>query len=84
LSGKPLEVLKELNEAQGKTLTLAALRDKIWTDAIIGEEAIRSAVAASRKALRRAMQAAGVEGLADPLPVVDRGTNRTAWRLNLP
>jgi DNA-binding response OmpR family regulator len=83
LSGKPLEVLQALNEAQGKTLTLAALRDKIWPDCVTGEEAIRSAVAAARKALRRAIKAVGGEGPADPLPLVNRGTNRTAWRLDL-
>src|SRR5262249_30591266 len=61
LSGKPLQVLRALSEAQGNTLTLAALRDKVWPDCVIGDEAIRSAVAAARKALRQAMQAAGVE-----------------------
>lgn len=84
LSGKPLEVLKALYEAQGKTLTLAALRDKVWTDSITGEETIRSAVKAVRKAVRQAIEAVGAEGPADPVPAVDRGTNRTAWRLELP
>jgi hypothetical protein len=83
LKGKPLKVLRALSEATGMTLTLAALRDKVWTDSVIGEEAIRSAVATARKALREAIQAAGAE-TADPIPVVDRGTNSTAWRLDLP
>jgi len=84
LSGKPLEVLQALNEAQGKTLTLAALRDKVWPDCVTGEETIRSAVATARKALRRAIKANGGNDTADPLPAVDRGTNRTAWHLDLP
>jgi hypothetical protein len=84
LNGKPLEVLQALNEAQGKTLTLAALRDKVWTECLVGEETIRSAVGAARKALRSAIKATGGDDSADPLPAVDRGTHRTAWRLALP
>ena len=84
LSGKPLECLKAFNDAQCKTLTLAALRDNVWSDAVIGEETIRSAVKATRKALRESIAALDIEGPSDPLPVVDRGTGRTAWRLDLP
>jgi DNA-binding winged helix-turn-helix (wHTH) protein len=84
LGGKPLEVLKALYAAPGKALTLAALQDKVWPDCETGEETVRYAVMVARKALRRAMKAAKVEGPADPLPAVNRGTNRTAWRLDLP
>jgi hypothetical protein len=60
------------------------LQDKVWPDDIIGEETVRHAIMNARKALRRAMKAAKVDSPADPLPAVDRGTNRTAWRLDLP
>jgi hypothetical protein len=68
---------------------MVALQDKIWPDCETGEETVRCAVMVARKALRRAMEAAKVEGPEvegpdDPLPAVDRGTNRTAWRLDLP
>jgi hypothetical protein len=84
LSGKPLQVLQALNEAQGKTLTLAALIDKVWPDCQTGQETIRSAIAKARRALREAITTTGEQAPADPLPAVDRGTDRTAWRLNLP
>ena len=84
LAGKPLEVLRALAAAPGKALTLNALQDKVWPDCDTGQEAVRCAVMAARKALRKAIKAAKIDGPADPLPVVDRGTNRTAWRLDLP
>src|SRR5262249_16765632 len=83
LCGKPLECLKAINEAQGKTLTLAALQDKVWPECQTGAETIRSAVKNARPALHRAITPAGVEGPSDPLPTVDRGKDRTAWRLDL-
>ncbi|MCI0464602.1 MAG: hypothetical protein L0Z62_47335 [Gemmataceae bacterium] len=84
LSGKPLEVLRALHQARAQTLTLTELRNMIWADSVTGDETIRCAVLAARKALRQAMKAVGVQDPADPIPVVDRGTKRTAWRLNLP
>jgi hypothetical protein len=84
LSGKPLAVLRALSEATGQVLTLADLQDKVWPGCGTGEEAIRSAVSAARKALREAMRAVNVDGPPNPLPAVDRGTGRTAWRLALP
>jgi hypothetical protein len=83
LGGKPLEVLKAIYAAPGKALTLTALQDKIWPDCETGEETVRCAVMVARKALRRAMKAVKVDGPDDPLPAVDRGTNRTDWRLDL-
>jgi hypothetical protein len=84
LAGKPLGVLEALDRAHGKTLTQAALRDQVWGDQSVGDETIRSAVLHARKALRKATEAAGVQAAADPIPVVDRGPHRTAWRLALP
>jgi hypothetical protein len=87
LSGKPLRVLELLVLAGGNAVTLAALRDQCWgTESDSGEEAVRSAVATARDALRRAIKAAGVktDRRFDPIPNVDRGTGRTAWRLALP
>ena len=86
LSGKPLQVLEALATARDQVLTLAALRDRCWGDAEIGEETIRSAIKTARAAVRRAIQAVGVtcpRGF-DPIPIVDRGRGRTAWRLQLP
>jgi hypothetical protein len=84
LGGKPLEVLKALAVAPGKSLALSELQKRIWPECDTGEETIRCAVMTARKALRAAMKAAKVNGPDNPLPVVDRGTNRTAWRLDLP
>lgn len=84
LRGKPLQVLQALYQAPGRTLTLVQLQDKLWADTSVGEEAIRSAVKMARKALRKAMHAAEVRGPEDPIPHVDRGPKRTAWRLELP
>jgi hypothetical protein len=86
LSGKPLQVLEALARARGNVLTLAALQNQCWGDTVTGEETIRSAIKAARNALRRAIQATGVpcERGFNPLPVVDRGAGRTAWRLQLP
>jgi DNA-binding response OmpR family regulator len=84
LSGLPLQVLQALHQALGSAQTLQQLYDAIWKDRPSGEEAVRSAVKTARKALRRAMRAVAIEVPADPIPNVDRGTGRTAWRLDLP
>jgi hypothetical protein len=84
LSGKPLQVIEALYLASGNVCTLKALQDTIWKDTSSGEEAIRSAVQAARDALRRAMRAVSVEGPKNPIPTADRGSGRTAWRLDLP
>jgi DNA-binding response OmpR family regulator len=86
LNGKPLHVLQALARAWKNVLTLAALQNQCWGDTVVGEETVRSAVKVARAALRRAIQGSGIscaDGL-DPIPVVDRGTGRTAWRLQLP
>jgi hypothetical protein len=85
LGGKPLAVIQALDQAQMKTLTLTALQDKVWPEANIGNETIRSAVKVARKTLREAIRTVGHAGDDhDPIPVVDRGSNATAWRLRLP
>jgi DNA-binding response OmpR family regulator len=84
LSGYPLAILQALYQAPGQTLTLRAILDKVWGDNMVGEETVRSHISTARNALREVLQAAGVEDPADPLPCVDRGTGRTAWRLDLP
>jgi DNA-binding response OmpR family regulator len=85
LVGKPRRVLEELIKAPDHTLTMAALQNTVWADALTGHETIRSAIAALRKALRDAIQAAGFPLPPDPLPCVQRGSPElTAWRLELP
>jgi hypothetical protein len=84
LSGKPLQVLEALYQAPGQAMTLLRLRDKIWCDEEVGQEAIRSAVKVARDALRVAMRRAKSSETNDPIPNIDRGTGRTAWRLDLP
>jgi hypothetical protein len=84
LRGKPLEVLRELWVAPGRTRTASDLLDAIWPDTAVTWDAVRSAVSKARRALREAVRVAGVEGPADPIPNVDRGTHRLAWRLDLP
>jgi hypothetical protein len=86
LSGKPWLVLLSLAQAKGKAITLTALQELHWKDSGSGEDAVRSAVGTARAALRRALKAAGTKcgNEFDPIPAVDRGTKRTAWRLDLP
>jgi hypothetical protein len=83
LSGKPRQVLKALSEARHRTLTLNDLQSEVWNRSDSGEEAVRSAVKSARAALPKAVKAAGVVGPTDPIPAVDRGLGRTAWRLDL-
>lgn len=84
LSGKPLEVLQALDAANHNTATLIELQMKIWSETNSGEEAVRSAVSKARGSLRRVLRKAGFKRPCDPIPVVDRGPKRTAWRLELP
>lgn len=84
LTGKPWQVLKALAEAPDCTLSLRDLLGKVWENTVIGEEAVRRHVYSARKALRKAMRAAHVTPPDDPIHAVDRGTNRTAWHLDLP
>ena len=84
LVGKPLQVLKALWQAQGKTLTLVALQRTVWADSTTGQETVRSAVSAVRQAVRRAFKAININGPDDPLQLVERGQGLTAWHLDLP
>jgi DNA-binding response OmpR family regulator len=84
LKGKAWEVLKALADAPGRTLTLRDLLRKVWGVTVIGEDTVRRHIYSARQALRKAMKAAGVTAPADPIPAVDRGTDRTAWYLDLP
>jgi hypothetical protein len=83
LRGKPLDVLKALYRAPDRALTLRDLQRAVWGVEPTGEEAVRSAIMRARNAVRGAMLAAGVSAPADPIPCVERGTDRTAWRLDL-
>ena len=89
LTGKPWEVLKALANAVKRTLTLNELQDMVWPQSAIGEETVRSAVSDARAALRKALEAVGVTKPASakrdwPIIPVDRGQDRTAWRLDVP
>jgi DNA-binding winged helix-turn-helix (wHTH) protein len=84
LKGKPLQVLQAFAEAPGRICTAAALLRAVWPDVAVEEDTLRSAVCDARKALRQVLEAAGVEGPADPIPTVDRGMGRLAWQLDLP
>jgi DNA-binding response OmpR family regulator len=84
LSGKPWQVLKALAIAPGQTLSLIDILRTVWGNRVIGEEAVRRHSYTARKALRKALKAAGIKAIEDPIPVVDRGTDQTAWRLDLP
>jgi hypothetical protein len=84
LSGKPLQILKALAQAPGRTLSLKDIFRIVWGSTVIGEEAVRRHIYTTRKALRKLLQAASVKDPQDPIPAVDRGTDLTAWRLDLP
>jgi hypothetical protein len=85
LTGKAHQVLQAIAMApQG--LLLAEIRSRIWQDSLVDEGTIRTTVHAARTALRRALVAKRLpcDQDFDPIPVVDRGTGRTAWCLQLP
>lgn len=84
LGGYPGEILRALSRAKGHPVTAKQLQDDIWRDDAPEEGTVKSHVSKARQALQRAMEAAGVNGPADPIPVVDRGAGRLAWRLDLP
>jgi hypothetical protein len=84
LKGKPLEVLRALAEAHERTCTASDLLQAVWPEAPVEEDTVRSAVSDVRKAVRKAMEDTGISGPDDPIPAVDRGTGRLAWRLDLP
>jgi hypothetical protein len=85
LTGKALQVLQAIAKApQG--LPLPEIRSRIWQDFLVDDGTIRTTVHAARAALRRALVDQGLpcDQDFDPIPLVDRGTGRTAWRLQLP
>jgi hypothetical protein len=89
LVGEPLQVLKALSGASGKTLTLDALQRSVWPEAVTGQETVRSAVSKARKALSRAYKICRVRKPRNaertwPVSLVERGQGLTAWRLDLP
>jgi hypothetical protein len=84
LTGKPWQVLKAIAETPGQTLSLYALLKEVWADTPIEEPTVRNHIYTARNALKEVMRTAHVDGPENPLPVVDRGTKRTAWHLNLP
>ncbi|SRR5579883_898681 len=85
LGGKRLQVLKAFARAKGGRLTLDSLRDHCWGGGA-DEPTIRSAVKGARDALRRAIKTVGsnCDQDFDPIKCVDKGSGRTAWRLDLP
>jgi hypothetical protein len=84
LNGNALQVLRALAKAQQGVL-LVDLQSLIWPDYLVCESTIRSTVSTARTALRRALVAQGLcDQDYDPIPLVDYGESRTAWRLQLP
>ncbi|HJZ57856.1 MAG TPA: hypothetical protein VKE74_23050 [Gemmataceae bacterium] len=84
LSGKPLQILEALNGSRWKRLTQQALIKQVWQDTSPSEENVRSTISHARTALVNLLKKAGVKRPGDPIPVVDRGTGRTAWALLIP
>lgn len=84
LKGKPWEVLRVLLKAPGMTCTVDYIIKAVWDTQIITEDTVRSHISSARQALRDAIRASGVELDSDPIPCVDQGTGRLAWRLTLP
>lgn len=87
LSGKPRQVLAVLSKARNRTCTASELRNQVWEDNAYTEEAtIRSAVSKVRKALCEVLRKANIKLPRDfdPIPTVDRGSSRLAWKLELP
>src|SRR5262249_54286824 len=82
LSGKPMQILNAIAQAPGRTLSMKDILRIVWGSTVIGEEAVRRHIFSARKSLRAALQAVGVKDTQDPIPVVDRGTGQTAWRLD--
>jgi hypothetical protein len=84
LAGKPLEIVKALHKARHHTLSKEDLRWEVWREVIVSDETMRRQIFVARKALRKVIRSAKVKSPSDPIPTVDRGPNRTAWRLKLP
>jgi hypothetical protein len=83
LSGKPLEVLKEMLSARHSRISCADLLRTAWDGDGVCEETVKSAVSDAREALREALRQAKIRWRQDPIKAVDRGRN-LAWKLNLP
>jgi hypothetical protein len=84
LPGKPLECLRALISAHGRPLDVRQIQTKVWGDEPPEESTVKSHVCKARQALQRAMEAESIIDPADPIPNVDHGMGRTAWRLDLP
>jgi hypothetical protein len=84
LRGKALEVLGALVGAPRQVCTVQDLLAEVWGDQVVSEDTVRSFVRDARQALRDALQALKLAGPPDPIPTVDRGSGRLAWRLDLP
>jgi hypothetical protein len=84
LKGYALEVLRQLYTGLGHRRSANDLRKAIWEDYPIADRTIGTHVCFARNALRKAVEAAGFTPPIDPIPNADRGTNRLAWRLDLP
>lgn len=83
IKGKPLLVVKTLAAARNQTATERQLFDAVWgADEPRSGDTVRSAIRDARSAIRKSLD--GKCNLpVDPIPCVDRGQDRTAWRLEI-
>jgi hypothetical protein len=82
LAGRPLAVLKVLAIAARQTATETALFEKVWPGEPVQGDTVRSAISDARKALREQLKSK-VALPDNPIPTVERGQGRLAWRLAL-
>jgi hypothetical protein len=90
LNGKKLAILKVFAERLGRGVSIATIRAKVWgerDDGGVDDANIRVLICGVRKAVREAIEAAGLDAEADPIPNMNRGHDEghdTAWRLHIP
>lgn len=86
LPGKPLDVLRAFADAHRCIRTVEQLRS-LWGElgsSDVGDEAIKQHVSTARRALRGAIKRVdGRRGNFNPIPHLDRGVSKLAWRLKL-
>jgi hypothetical protein len=84
LTGKPLDILRELLFASNFCRSREELRDAVWPDdgPTFPEQAVSDNVCKLREALRAALKALGVANPRDPVPSSGRGKD-AAYRLDL-
>lgn len=83
ISGKPLQVLKDLAIAPEKRRTAAELQDSIWgDDSEAFVDTVKNAVSDLREILRVVARKNKIR-TKDPIPCIDCGRN-LAWKLTFP